>query len=85
MVNETVVAVLGGGCSSATEEIATAINGSLPLVSANIVFITANEVLPFSVHMQHLKNLALLITVTLLTVASQAHFPSPQGARDKAI
>ena len=38
------VAVLGGGCSSATEEIATAINGSLPLVSANIVFIIANEV-----------------------------------------
>ena len=70
MVNKTVVAVLGGGCSSATEEIATAINGSLPLVSANIVFITANEVLPFSVHMQHLKNLALLITVTLLINSS---------------
>ena len=34
LVNETVVAVLGGGCSSATEEIATAINGSLPLVSS---------------------------------------------------
>jgi hypothetical protein len=33
LVNGTVVAVLGGGCSSATEEIATATNGSLPLVS----------------------------------------------------
>jgi hypothetical protein len=32
LVNEMLVAVLGGGCSSATEEIATASNGSLPLV-----------------------------------------------------
>ena len=34
LVNETVVAILGGGCSSATKEIATATNGSLPLVSS---------------------------------------------------
>ena len=34
LVNETVVAVLGGGCSSATKEIAIATNGSLPLVSS---------------------------------------------------
>ena len=33
LVNQSVVAVLGGGCSSATEGIAKASNGSLPLVS----------------------------------------------------
>ena len=44
---QTVVAVLGGGCSSATEEIATASNGSLPLVrtGVNVLFRVANEVL----------------------------------------
>ena len=35
-VNQTVVAVLGGGCSSATEEVAKASNGSLPLVSTSV-------------------------------------------------
>ena len=34
VANKTVVAVLGGGCSSATEEIG---NGSLPLVSLYII------------------------------------------------
>ena len=33
VVNETVVAVVGCGCSSATEGVAEASNGSLPLVS----------------------------------------------------
>ena len=33
VVNQSVVAVLGAGCSAATEEVARASNGSLPLVS----------------------------------------------------
>ena len=37
LVNKTVVAVIGCGCSSATEEVAKVNNGSLPLVSLRLV------------------------------------------------